>query len=280
MNYSKTLLALTIFAFCGTLSFAQPQRTHSLEKIWETDTIIKVPESVLFDGSRNTLYVSLIDGMPWEADGKGGIAKMSLDGTTVNQEWVTGLHCPKGMAIAGNKLYVADMNQVVVINIKKGSIEKKITPDGAVGLNDVTVTPKGIVFVSDSKKGKVFRIEDGKAALYLDSLPGINGLKYFNNELYIAAGKNFVKANFNKEIINIATLPEGGDGIEPTGDGDYIATAWAGYLYYVHADGKVTTLLDTHSINKNTADIGYNPWTKMIYVPTFFGKTVAAYKLK
>ena len=35
-----------------------------------------------------------------------------------------------------------------------------------------------------------------------------------------------------------------------------------------------------HAIKKNTADIGYNPNTGMVFVPTFFGKTVVAYKLK
>ena len=45
---------------------------HKLEKIWETDTIVAVPESVLpYEGK---LYISLIDGAPWAADGKGGIA--------------------------------------------------------------------------------------------------------------------------------------------------------------------------------------------------------------
>src|SRR6187549_3002455 len=139
---SRIIIAIVLTG----LLFAQnafSQKGPRLVKLWETDTIIKVPESVLFDASRSTLFVSLIDGMPWEADGKGGIAKMSLDGTTTNQEWVTGLNCPKGMGIAGNHLYVADLAEVVVINIKKGTIEKRIKPDGAVNLNDIAVTPKG-----------------------------------------------------------------------------------------------------------------------------------------
>jgi hypothetical protein len=31
---------------------------RKLEKLWETDTIIKTPESVLYDGVRKVLYVS------------------------------------------------------------------------------------------------------------------------------------------------------------------------------------------------------------------------------
>jgi hypothetical protein len=39
-------------------------------------------------------------------------------------------------------------------------------------------------------------------------------------------------------------------------------------------------LLDTHVEKKNTADIGYDPVNKIVYVPTFNAKTVVAYKLK
>jgi len=280
MNASKGFLTCLVVSSFATCTIAQKTYQPKLEKIWETDTIIRIPESVLFDGKRNTLFVSLIDGAPWEADGKGGIAKMSLDGTTVDQDWVKGLNCPKGMGIDGNKLYVADLTSVVVINIKKATIEKRIDPEGAVNLNDITISPSGVVFVSDSKSGTVYKIEDEKAVLYLDSLPGVNGLSYANNELLVAAGKNFIKVNSKKIKTTLATLPEGGDGIEPTGSGDYIATSWPGYIYYVHAGGKVDTLLDTHAIKKNTADIGYNPYTGMVFVPTFFGKTVVAYQLK
>jgi hypothetical protein len=209
------------------------------------------------------------------------VAKISVDGTEVNQEWITGLHCPKGMAIVGNNLYVADLNEVVVINIKKGAIEKRIKPEGAAQLNDVTASSKGVVFVSDSKNGSVYKIENDKASLYLENLPGINGLKHVGKELFIASGKDFVKANAQKEITKIATLPEGGDGVEPVGPyGDFLVTSWLGYIYYVHVNGNVDTLVNTRDMNKNAADIGLDPSKYVVYVPTFFGKTVAAYQLK
>ncbi|MEO6894106.1 MAG: ATP-binding protein, partial [Ginsengibacter sp.] len=64
------------------------------------------------------------------------------------------------------------------------------------------------------------------------------------------------------------------------GNGDFIVSAWVGYIYYVYADGHFDTLLDTHADNKNTADIGFDAAKKIVYVPTFLGKTVSAYQLK
>jgi hypothetical protein len=51
-------------------------------------------------------------------------------------------------------------------------------------------------------------------------------------------------------------------------------------VYYVYADGGCELLLDTHLEKKNTADIGYDPVKKIVYIPTFFKKTVMAYQLK
>ena len=265
-----------ILLFCASQITAQK---HSLEKIWETDTTIAVPESVLVDINKNILFVSLIDGAPWEIDGKGGIGKLSLNGKTFDSTWITGLNAPKGMGIYGNKLYVADVNNVTVINIKSNKVIKKIIIDSASGLNDISINAKGVVFVSDSKTSKIWKIENEKPQLYLSDIKGVNGLKCIKDELYIGAGKSFIKADAQKEITHIAEIAESIDGIEPIGNGDFILTAWEGYVYYLSADGNIETILDTHLKKKNTADIGYDMEKKILYVPTFFAKTVTAYKL-
>jgi hypothetical protein len=253
---------------------------QQLEKLWETDTVIAIPESVLHVPKERIMYVSLIDGPGWAVDGKGGVGKMSPDGKQWDGNWITGLNAPKGLGLHGNRLYVADVTEIVIIDVKNGKIEKKISPDSAKALNDVTIDDKGIVYVSDSRTGLIWKLENDIATEYLADQKGVNGLRAVGTDLYIAAGKNFRKADANKNITEIAILPQGGDGVEPVGNGDFIVTAWAGYIFYVHIDGKVDTMLETHQQKKNTADIGYDPVKKIVYVPTFNGKTVAAYQLK
>jgi len=273
-------MKLTSFFFAVFLcSFASAQE-HKMELLWQTDSIVAIPESVLPDIKNGILYISLINGQPWEADGRGGVGKLSIDGKKYDSLWITGLNAPKGMGMFGNRLYVADISEVVIIDIKNGKIEKKLPIESATGLNDITVSDKGIVYVSDSRTAKIWRIENDMASLYLDSMRGVNGLKAVGNDLYIASGKWFIKADGKKGITNIAELPQGGDGVEPMGNGDFIVTSWGGYVYYVHANGQIDTLLDTHLEKRNTADIGYDPAKRIIYVPTFFAKTIAAYQLK
>jgi hypothetical protein len=263
----------------GVVLTAKAQ-THHLEMLWQTDTVIAIPESVLPDLKKGILYVSLINGGGWDADGKGGIGKLSMDGKNYDSVWISGLNAPKGLGIFGNRMYAADISEVVVADIKNGKIEKKISIDGANGLNDITIDSKGNVYVSDSRKARIWKIENDVPALYLDSIKGVNGLKAIGDELFIGAGKNFIKVDKSKKITKIVELPQGIDGIEPAGNGDFIVTAWAGYIFYVYADGHFDTMLDSHEQKMNTADIGYDPVKKTLYVPTFNAKKIVAYNLK
>jgi len=262
------------------LLLLQTVQAQKLEKIWETDSIVAVPESVLPSPDEGLLYISLIDGAPWEADGKGGVARMKTDGSHYDAAWVKGLNAPKGMGLYQNRLYVADISQVVVIDTKAAKVVQRIPIEGASGLNDITVTDKGVVYVSDSKTARIWRIVNDEPTVYLENMQGVNGLKAVGEDLLIASGKLFVKADATKKITRLADLPQSGDGIEPVGNGDFLVSAWAGYLFYVKVNGTVTTLLETQEQKRNTADIGYDPVQRVIYVPTFFAKTIAAYRLQ
>ena len=270
----KKILVAAFFLSCFSA------HSQKLEKLWETDSIVSVPESVLPDPKAGILYVSLIDGGPWDADGRGGVARMKDDGTAYDSTWATGLNAPKGMGLFQNHLYVADISEVAVIDTKTGKIEKRIAIPDASGLNDITVADDGVVYVSDSKTARVWRIEKDAPQLFLENMQGVNGLKAVGKELMVASGKSFVKTDANKTITKVAETPQGGDGVEPLGKGDYLVSAWMGQIYRVSANGTVETLLDTSAEKRNTADIGYDPVKRIIYVPTFFAKTVAAYRLK
>lgn len=269
-------LLLLSFFLLGFIFFAQAQ--PRLEKLWETPAIIPIPESLLPDGTGKAFYMSLIDGTPAGMDGKGGVGKISMDGKQIDTIWITGLNAPKGLGRWKNELYVADLTHLVVINIARGKISRKIALPGAEGLNDVAVDSKGDVYVSDSKFGKVYRVRKGIPSLYIDSVKSSNGLLTMGNDLYINTETALLKADAQKRLTKIASLDVKGDGLMPVGNGDFIVTAWVGYIWYVKADGSKTMLLDTHT-GKNTADVWLDQKTKILYVPTFNGKTVAAYRL-
>ena len=254
---------------------------HSLQKVWVTDTILPVPESVLYNADDNSLFVSLIDGSPAERDGKGGIAKLNSEGKIIDLNWISGLNAPKGMARYKNILYVADLTELVVIDIKQGVVVKKIAIDSAVVLNDVAVDKKGIVYVSDPRAKKIFRVGKNTATVYLTQLIKPNGLKVIGNFLYMLDNGSLYEIDKQKsKRIICEGMDDNTDGIEPVRKREFIVSCWTGGIYYVTGSGSKQILLDTRKEEYYTADIGYNPKTKIVFVPSLFKKTITAYAIK
>lgn len=254
---------------------------HQALKIWQTEPVLKTPESVLYYPEGKFLFVSNIDGKSDEKDGKGSIGKIGLDGKIINVDWVSGLNAPKGMGIYDHKLYVADLTEVVVIDIIKAEIIQRIPVDSSIFLNDITIDKNGIVYVSDTRNFKVHRIQNGKVSTYLDGLKGPNGLLAINQDLYLLDRGSLLKVDTAK---NIKVITEGmdksTDGIEMVKPGEFIISCWSGITYYLTKDGDKEVLFDKREQKINSADIGYNPKKKIFYVPTFFSNKVDAYKLK
>lgn len=273
----KNRLFLVAVAMCVSSSIATAQ---SIVKLWEANKNLPIPESVLYHDKNDILYVSLIDGGGTDKDGKGGIAILNTDGSMKNASWVTGLNAPKGLAIYKDLMYIADITSVVVVDIISGNVIDEIEVPESIFLNDVTVDNTGVVYVSDTRDGKIYQVKNGKSNLHLDKVPNVNGLKYDNGKLLALVGPELWIIDSNKQTKVLAKgFEQGGDGLEPVGNGDYLVTCWAGLIYYVKADGSIKKMQDVQGV-MNTADLGYNPKTKILYVPTFNNNSVIAYQLK
>jgi hypothetical protein len=256
------------------------QSPQPLTKRWETDSTLRVPESVLYYAPEKVLFVSLIDGKSDEKDLKGFIAKVSTRGKIIQPDWAMNLSAPKGMGIYRNTLYVADLTEVVGIDLKTGKIFNRIPVAGAIFLNDITIDDNGIVYVSDSRTGKVHRIQGTTVSTHLENRMGVNGLLADGEDLMLAVKDTLYRADKTKKLTPITTgMDESSDGIVKTGN-DFIVSCWNGIIYRVKPDGSKTTLLDTRKEGSNTADIGFDPATKTLYVPTFLKNKVVAYQLK
>jgi hypothetical protein len=274
----KTILSLALIINVFVSVSAQKA---TVQKLWATDTILKVPESVLVDDKENCIWVSNIDGASTGKDGKGSISKLSKTGMPINLEWITGLNAPKGMAKYKQELYVADLTELVVIDIKKATIVKRVPIEGSVFLNDVTVNKNGAVFVSDSRTGKVHRYENNTTTIEVENLQGPNGLLSIEDQLLILDRGSLLSVTPGGAISKIMDgMDPSTDGIERVAPNQYIVSCWNGIVYYIVAGAQKVTLFDTRSEKINSADIGYDAKKKIIYVPTFLKNNVVAYQLQ
>jgi sugar lactone lactonase YvrE len=122
------------------------------------------PESVGYDPQGRVLYVSEFGSAlkPLEKDGKGRISRVSLTGEILDKQFLPAaggeaLNKPKGIWIAGNRLWVTDIDVVWVFDLKtrKG---KKLPLPGIQFANDPAVMGKAL-YVSDNRGDQVFRVE-------------------------------------------------------------------------------------------------------------------------
>ncbi len=273
------ILLLSILSVCVLQNHAQ-QRCSLSEK-WQTDTTLQTPESVLFYKKGKFLFVSNINGKSGDKDGNGSIAKVALDGTILNADWITGLNAPKGLGVYKNLLYVTDLTEIVVIDIAKSMIIKKITIDSAKFLNDLTVDAEGTVYVSDSRTGKVHSIKNDVITTYIEKLQGPNGLLITNEGLYVLDRGSLLLYKDGKQIAKVADgMDASTDGIEQVNPNEFVVSCWSGVVYYIFSSGAKQVILDTRTEKINSADIGYNAKEKVIYIPTFYKNKVVAYELK
>ena len=82
------------------------------------------------------------------------------------------------MALRDRTLYVADVDELIEINVASGEIINRHEAKGAIFLNDVAVGDDGTVYASDTPMNTIWRLKDGTFEPWLadDDLNGPNGL--------------------------------------------------------------------------------------------------------
>ncbi|MED5510669.1 MAG: SMP-30/gluconolactonase/LRE family protein [Pseudomonadota bacterium] len=170
------------------VSYGEGESEHTAEAnvseiSQQTVTGLKLPESVVAhpDGR---LFISEIGEFGKKDDGQ--ISIINTDGSIT--VLASGLNDPKGLDLFNNELYVADINQVLKIDMD-GKIEvladSSDFPGKAEFLNDVEIDGSGNVYVSDSgtdtgQNAGIYRISaQGEISEVMNSHSGIkrpNGL--------------------------------------------------------------------------------------------------------
>ncbi len=132
---------------------------------------------------------------PLNSDGKGYVS--IIEGKEAKPFIVNDgvLSAPKGMAVADDYLYIADVSKVVVYNLKDKTAAPQIVlfPGANLFVNDIVIKDK-VAYVSVTNTGKLFTLDvSDPATLSADKLTeyadvvGANGLALDGDKLYIAS---------------------------------------------------------------------------------------------
>ena len=250
----------------------------------------KHPESARYDPELDVWFVSNINGDPFAEDDNGFISRLKGDGSVDSLEFIAGgrngvtLNAPKGMAITGDTLWVADADVVRAFDRRTGASLANVSLKGrARFLNDVAAGPDG-VYITDSGFGKddkggmahqgpdqIFRVSGGKAMLVFkgSALAAPNGIAWDS------AGGRFIVGPFGGKTMQawhpgetkltpLAETPGQTDGLEVLAGGRILFTSWADSTLDVLENGKVTPI---GAKLPSPADIGVDTRRGRVAIP-------------
>ena len=251
----------------------------------------RTPESVLHDPEQDVYFVSNIDGSPFDEDDNGFIARVNAETQDVETKWIDGskeevtLNAPKGLAISGDLLYVADINTVRKFDRKTGESKGQIDLEGTTFVNGLVTGPDGVLYASDTglKAGDEGFAPSGTDAVFKinladdsvekiaegESLGGPNGLAVDDKGVWAATFRSNEIYRLEKGAkADVQTLEKGSlDGLVRLSDGTFLTASWEGKaVYQGQVGGPFKAVIENL---ESPAGIGFDAKRNLVLVPLF-----------
>jgi sugar lactone lactonase YvrE len=271
---------LVAFAATGCAKDVKSNQGATQQVIGQKITGLKTPESVV-QAKDGKIYVSEINEF-----GKDGDGQITVIENGQARIFAKGLDDPKGLAIIGKTLFVADKTKIMKIDLD-GKVQTFVPansfPVTPLFLNDLEADPQGNLYVSDSgdlfgsgKGGAIYKINPkGEVKLLINDIQDAR-VKAPNGLLADDTSKILIYVDFASGILyslntqtntlnDIAEGFGGGDGVVHRSNGTMYVSDWkGGKVFSVNNKGDVTLVKDGY---QSAADIAITKDEKYIMVP-------------
>lgn len=239
------------------------------------------PEAVRYDPDQDIYFVASFNGAGGDADNNGFISRVGPDGAVDSLHFIQGgtngvtLHAPRGMAISGDTLWVADHQAVRGFHRVTGDLLGDVDfADRSTGfLNDVTVGPDGSVYVTDTGTDRIFRIAGSSIEVaFEDSVLNMpNGITWDeegNRFIVVPYGGTHSFAIWAPGADSLRTFANSPgakfDGVEVIGPGELLVASQEDSSLHLVTEEESTALVQ---LGGRPADIGYDPSRNRVAVP-------------
>lgn len=279
---------IAITMLCMSLAPAGVVADEAEKRLIIEDIGLSTPESVEYYAAEDVYLVTNINGNPLAADGNGFISKLKPDGSVVGLKWIDGanegvsLNAPKGAAIVGEHLFVADLNQVHVFELPGGKPLRSISIDGSTFLNGITPGDDDSVYVTDSGFGEGFAASGSDAVYQVwadgnydvvvkgEELGHPNGIWNDGDRLVVVtfgSGKMLSIDDAGTQTA-MPTPPTGAlDGLVKTSNGHFLVSSWDGSaIYRLNDDDTFSPMAENLDA---PADLGIDTKRNRLLVPLF-----------
>lgn len=220
-----------------------------------------------------------------EKDSNGFISRLSPSGEVEALRWIDGasegvtLHAPKGMALRGDTLHVADIDCVRAFHRVTGAplAGKDHCIDGATFLNDVAADPGGHLYVTDSgtegsRTDAVWRIgPDGSRRKLAEgeALGRPNGIVASEAGavvVSIGSGEIYEVTDAGERTTIVSESPGGLDGVILLEDGTLLVSSWeAEGVFSLNPGTGVVEMVASET--PSPGDIGHDAGRDRVLIP-------------
>jgi sugar lactone lactonase YvrE len=276
-----------------TASAAPPPPPPAAPTRVKTIAGFRTPESVLYDPALDRYFVSNINGGPLVRDDNGFIARVHPDSLGAPVTFIAGgmvnvtLHAPKGMAVVGDTLWVADIDAVRAFNVRTGAFiaSLDLSGMGASFLNDVAIGPDGALYITDTGTDRIFRVAGRTTTVALadPTLGGPNGIVWddaarrFDIVGYGAAKSVFAWAPGDPAARKLFDGAGQFDGVALLPGGRILVSSWADSTVHAYTPAGGDFALVSHV--PAPADIGIDGRRNRLLIPRFQSDVVEVWQL-
>ena len=265
---------------------AGPKKGFTLITTWGKDIGLQTPESVIHDEISDVYFVSNIVGKPLEADGKAFISKLAPEAIGLELKFIESgkkgvtLNAPKGMALVGDVLWVADIDTVRSFDRKTGAPKDNIKIPGATSLNDIAASDDSIVITENDA---VYKIDKDKKLTTLSKSKDLgkpNGVFVVGDKTWMVTwgGNQLFTLDEKGNPAQIGKLPSGQlDGLQMFST-DFFVSSWEGKaIYRGQPGGTFTAVIENVP---SPADFLFDKKRNRIIVPIFNDDEIRAYQMQ
>jgi len=263
-----------------------------------SDIGLSTPESVLHDTEADVYLVSNIAGSPLGKDDNGFITRLSPAGKVLAGKWIDGaaddvqLNAPKGSAIVGERLYVADIDVVRIFDRRTGKQAPDVAVKGATFLNDICAGERLDIYVTDSglKAGfkpsgtdAVYRVDRKGRVTVVARTPELgrpNGIVMHGGSMRVVtfgSGEVYRLGQDGARDDVIKSAAGNLDGVVVDANGGLLISSWQASA--VLAGGPSGPFEARFTDLEAPADIGLDPRRNRLLVPLFKRDAIALLEL-
>lgn len=241
--------------------------TDSIQLVWSCSAPFEKVESIVYDSQRACVYVS--NGKDYGVGQDGFISKVSMQGELMDLKWIENLNRPTGMAIHEDRLYVVDVNALLMIDPNSASVVDRIEVPIQYGINDVAIGEDGDVFVTASAIHAVLELTEQGLEIWAqdeEHLQWANGIQALPKHLLVG-GEHLVLLNVAKKSIETLTMaPKVRDfeGVNQLATQTFFVSTVENSALYLIQNEKSTLLLEPDAY---FGDLEYLPDQKKLIIP-------------